>query len=75
MSELTQILSAVEQGNATAEQLLPLVSLRELLGRNARKRVESHFTLSKQADAWVGYLRMLSDLKHLAGKPAMPHGS
>jgi hypothetical protein len=37
--------------------------------------VESHFTLTKQADAWIGHLQMLSDLKHRAGKAAMPQGS
>ena len=71
---LVKSLNADELYNAI-NRLLADSSLRELLGRNARKRVESHFTLSRQADAWVGYLRMLSDLKHLAGKPAMPHGS
>jgi hypothetical protein len=37
--------------------------------------VESHFTLTKQADAWIRHLQMLSDLTHRAGRPAMPQGS
>jgi glycosyltransferase involved in cell wall biosynthesis len=57
------------------DRLLADPSLRELLGRNARKRVESYFTLTRQADAWIRHLQMLSDLKHRAGKPAMPQGS
>lgn len=45
-------------------RLLADSSLRELLGRNARKRVEAHFTLTKQGDAWIDHLRKLSDLRH-----------
>jgi len=44
---------------AAINRLLADASLRELLGRNARERVESHFTLVKQADAWIDYLKNL----------------
>lgn len=71
---LVKELNADELYKAT-NRLLADPSLRELLGRNARKRVESHFTLTKQADAWIGHLQMLSDLKHRAGKPATIEGS
>jgi glycosyltransferase involved in cell wall biosynthesis len=45
------------------ERLLGDPALRELLGNNARKRVESRFTLTKQADAWVEYLKTVSALR------------
>jgi glycosyltransferase involved in cell wall biosynthesis len=44
-------------------RLLADPSLRDKLGRNARKRVESHFTLANQADAWADYLATLSKLQ------------
>ncbi|MEA3150216.1 MAG: hypothetical protein QOD56_1155, partial [Gammaproteobacteria bacterium] len=48
-------------------RLLADSPLRELLGKNARKRVESRFTLARQADAWVAHLKML------AAGPASAH--
>jgi glycosyltransferase involved in cell wall biosynthesis len=42
------------------DRLLADPSLRDVLGRNGRKRVESHFTLGNQADAWADYLETLS---------------
>jgi glycosyltransferase involved in cell wall biosynthesis len=60
---LVQNLNAGELYNAI-NRLLADPSLRELLGRNARKRVEAHFTLTKQGDAWIDHLRKLSDLRH-----------
>ena len=56
-------LNADELYNAI-NRLLADPSLRELFGRNARKRVEAHFTLTKQGDAWSDHLRKLSDLRH-----------
>ena len=70
---LVRNLSADELYKAV-NRLLADPSLRELLGRNARKRVESHFTLTKQADAWIDYLRTLSDLQHREGKPVVLDG-
>jgi glycosyltransferase involved in cell wall biosynthesis len=45
---------------AAIDRLLVDASLRDLLGTNARKRVESRFTLAKQADAWIDHLKALS---------------
>ena len=45
---------------AAINRLLADSSLRDTLGKNARKRVESRFTLAKQADAWTDYLQRLS---------------
>lgn len=45
---------------AAIDRLLDDAPLRELLGNNARKRVEAHFTLSRQADAWADYLKALT---------------
>jgi glycosyltransferase involved in cell wall biosynthesis len=45
---------------AAINRLLADSSLRELLGKNARQRVESRFTLAKQADAWADCLKGLS---------------
>jgi glycosyltransferase involved in cell wall biosynthesis len=60
---LVQNLDVGELYNAI-DRLLADPSLRELFGRNARKRVEAHFTLTKQGDAWSDHLRKLSDLRH-----------
>jgi len=45
---------------AAIDRLLADSSLRDLLGKNARKRVESRFTLGKQAEAWADCLKRLS---------------
>lgn len=45
---------------AAVNRLLADPSLRDLLGRNARRRVESGFTLERQADAWTDCLKRLS---------------
>jgi glycosyltransferase involved in cell wall biosynthesis len=45
---------------AAIDRLLADSSLRDLLGENARKRVESRFTLAKQAEAWADCLKRLS---------------
>lgn len=45
---------------AAVNRLLADSSLRDTLGRNGRKRVESRFTLARQADAWADYLARLS---------------
>jgi glycosyltransferase involved in cell wall biosynthesis len=45
---------------AGINRLLADPSLRDTLGKNARKRVEARFTLVKQADAWADYLQRLS---------------
>lgn len=48
---------SVDELYVAIERLLADASLRESLGKNARKRVESYFTLTKQADAWIDYLK------------------
>jgi glycosyltransferase involved in cell wall biosynthesis len=45
-------------------RLLADSALRAQLGRSARKRVESHFTLAKQGDAWIEYLDTLPNQRH-----------
>jgi glycosyltransferase involved in cell wall biosynthesis len=45
---------------AAVNRLLADSSLREMLGKNARKRVESRFTLARQAEAWTDCLKKLS---------------
>jgi glycosyltransferase involved in cell wall biosynthesis len=42
--------------HAAIERLLSDRPLREAMGRNARRRVEDHFTLLAQSNAWMGYL-------------------
>jgi glycosyltransferase involved in cell wall biosynthesis len=44
---------------AAANRLIADPDLRMRLGRNGRKRVELHFTLSRQASAWVECLKRL----------------
>ena len=46
------------------DRLLADPSLRDRFGQNARKRVEARFTLIKQADAWIEYLKALSASGH-----------
>ncbi len=70
---LAKNLSADELYQAI-DRLLADPSLRELLGRNGRKRVEAHFTLTRQAEAWIDYLRPLSDQRHRAEKSATLDG-
>jgi glycosyltransferase involved in cell wall biosynthesis len=55
---------SVSELQAAIDRLMADTSLRELLGKSARKRVETHFTLVKQADAWMEYLKTLSILRH-----------
>lgn len=65
VDELTGLLVknlSVDELCGAIDRLLADPSLRDLLGRNARKRVESHFTLARQADAWSDYLGTLSSL-------------
>jgi len=50
----------VNELEAAINRLLVDSSLRDMLGKNARKRVESRFTLARQADAWADYLGALS---------------
>ena len=65
---LVKDLSADALYNAV-DRLLCDAALRDRLGRNARKRVETHFTLAKQADAWIDHLATLSDLRSRSPKP------
>jgi glycosyltransferase involved in cell wall biosynthesis len=51
---------SVSELYGAVDRLLADPSLRDVLGRNGRKRVESHFTLGNQADAWTDYLETLS---------------
>jgi glycosyltransferase involved in cell wall biosynthesis len=60
---LVENLSVIELYTAI-NRLLADPALRERLGSNARKRVEAHFTLTKQADAWISYLKTLSSSQH-----------
>jgi glycosyltransferase involved in cell wall biosynthesis len=46
----------VDEMYAVIDQLLVDTSQRERLGKKARQRVESEFTLISQADAWIDYL-------------------
>jgi glycosyltransferase involved in cell wall biosynthesis len=55
---------SVSDLSTAIDRLLADTTLRELLGKNARKRVETHFTLVKQADAWMEYLKTLSASRH-----------
>ncbi len=66
---------SVDELYQAIDRLLADPPLRELLGRNGRKRVEAHFTLTRQAEAWIDYLRPLSDPRQRAGKSAALDGS
>lgn len=53
---------------AAIERLLSDRLLRETLGGNARRRVEAHFTLTRQSDAWMKYIEARSSPRGSAAK-------
>jgi glycosyltransferase involved in cell wall biosynthesis len=55
---------SVSELYSAIDRLLADPSLRDRFGQNARKRVETRFTLAKQADAWIEYLKTLSVVHH-----------
>jgi hypothetical protein len=56
---------AVEPMLAAIDHLIMDSSKREGIGRNGRRRVEGHFTLTHQADAWLAYISRLSESRPL----------